>query len=54
MGIAFTAGKYVSWGVISLSVTNLAIILGMVVVFGLALLLPFPTDRGRDEERRDR
>ena len=51
MGIAFAAGKYVSWGVISLSVTNLAIIVLMLVVFVLALLIPFPSDRGR---RRDK
>lgn len=36
------AGDYVHWGVVSVSVTNLLIIVGMVVVFVLALLLPFP------------
>jgi hypothetical protein len=42
MDTVFTAGKYVTWGVVSISVTNLLIIVVMVVVFVLALLLPFP------------
>jgi hypothetical protein len=46
MDIAFTAGKYVSWGVVSISLTNLLVILVMVVIFGLALVVPFPRDRG--------
>jgi hypothetical protein len=36
------AGKYVTFGVVSISVTNLLIIALMIVVFVLALLLPFP------------
>ncbi len=36
------SGNYVSWGVISISVTNLMIILAMILVFILALVLPFP------------
>jgi hypothetical protein len=39
---ALAAGRYVHWGVIQISLTNLLIIVGMVVVFVLALLLPFP------------
>ena len=42
---AFAAGKYVDWGVISISLTNLLIIVGMVVVFVLALVVPFPHAR---------
>jgi hypothetical protein len=42
MGIVLAAGKYLSWGVISISLTNLFIIVLMVVVFVLALVLPFP------------
>jgi len=45
---ALTAGHYIDWGVISISVTNAAIIGLMVVVFVLALVLPFPRPR---EER---
>jgi hypothetical protein len=42
MDTAFSAGKYVTWGVVNISVTNLLIILLMIVVFVLALVLPFP------------
>lgn len=41
-------GVYVHWGVIQISVANLVVIATMIVVFVLALFLPFP---GR---RRDR
>lgn len=45
-------GSYLHWGVISISVTNALIVLGMVVLFVLALVLPFPKpprDAGDDE-----
>jgi hypothetical protein len=42
MDTVFAAGKYITWGVVSISLTNLLIIVLMVVVFVLALLLPFP------------
>jgi hypothetical protein len=35
------AGRYLHWGVISISVTNALIILAMIVVFALALVIPF-------------
>ncbi len=38
-------GHYVTWGVIQISVANLVVIGAMLLVFVLALLLPFP--RGR-------
>ena len=50
-----TAGKYVDWGVVSMSVTNLLIIIAMVVVFVLALVLPFPQPHqpaDRDQQER--
>jgi hypothetical protein len=40
-------GHYLDWGVISISVTNALIIGAMVVVFVLALVVPFP--HGHDE-----
>ena len=40
-------GHYVTWGVIQISVANLVVIAAMVVVFVLALLLPFPKGRRR-------
>ena len=42
------SGHYLDWGVVSISLTNAAIILGMVVVFVLALVLPFPAPRDVD------
>ena len=44
MDSVFTAGKYVSWGAVSISVTNLVVILAMVVIFVLAIVIPFPKD----------
>jgi len=41
-------GHYVHWGVVQISVANLVVIAVMVVVFVLALLLPFP--KGRDKQ----
>lgn len=43
------AGHYVSWGVIQISLTNLLFIVAMIIVFGLALVLPFPS--AHDEEQ---
>ena len=36
-------GKYITWGVIQISVTNLTIICVMILLFILALVVPFPT-----------
>ena len=36
-------GKYIAWGVIQISVTNATIIAVMIVLFILALVVPFPT-----------
>jgi hypothetical protein len=44
------AGSYVSWGPIQISITNLAIVGLMVLVFLAALVVPF----GRDHEGRGR
>ena len=42
------SGHYLHWGFIQLSVANLVVILAMIVVFVLALVLPFHlTRRGR-------
>ena len=38
-------GKYVHWGWFQMSVANLLVIILMVIVFVLAIVLPFP--RGR-------
>jgi Cytochrome b(N-terminal)/b6/petB len=38
-------GTYVHWSVLQISLANLVLIGSMVVIFGAALLLPFPRDR---------
>ena len=40
-------GHYVHWGFIQISVANLVVIFLMVVVFVLAIVLPFPRHRRR-------
>jgi hypothetical protein len=40
-------GHYVHWGVIQISVANLVVIGLMLLLFAVALFLPFPKDRGR-------
>jgi len=54
--VAGGPGNYISWGVIQISVTNLAIIGVMVLVFILALVVPFPThdDESGDQEGKGR
>jgi hypothetical protein len=44
-------GKYVHWGVVQISVTNLVIIAAMVVLFVLALFVPFGSDHGSQADR---
>ncbi len=42
---------YLHWGVIQISLTNFVIIVAMVVIFVLALVVPFPHGRSQDDER---
>jgi hypothetical protein len=42
---ALAAGRYVHWGVIQISLTNLLIIVGMVLLFAAAIVVPFPRPR---------
>lgn len=44
------AGRYLDWGVVHISVTNALIIAAMVVVFALAIVLPFPHGDERPED----
>jgi hypothetical protein len=51
--LASGAGTYLHWGVIQISLANLIIIGLMLVLFVLAILLPFPGNRrGRDSGKR--
>ncbi len=36
------SGRYIHWGFIQMSVANFVVIVLMIVVFVLAILLPFP------------
>ena len=42
-------GRYVHWSIFEVSVSNLVLVLVMVVIFGAALVLPFPRSHGGDE-----
>ncbi|MBO0893184.1 MAG: hypothetical protein J2O39_02310, partial [Acidimicrobiales bacterium] len=42
-------GRYVHWSIFTVSVANLIVIGVMVVIFGLALLVPFPSRREAEE-----
>ena len=42
------SGNYIHWGFIQLSVANFVVIVLMVVVFVLAILLPFPRRKEPD------
>jgi hypothetical protein len=54
--VAEGAGRYVHWGVIQISQTNLIIIGVMALLFILALVVPFPSGHGDhpDEQGRGR
>ena len=54
--VAEGPGRYVHWGVIQISVANLTIIVAMIVLFVLALVVPFPSGHGdeADQERRQK
>jgi hypothetical protein len=42
-------GHYVHWGFIQISVANLVVILLMILVFVVAIVLPFPRRKEGDE-----
>jgi hypothetical protein len=43
------SGRYIHWGFIQMSVANLVVILLMILVFILAIVLPFPRRKERDQ-----
>jgi hypothetical protein len=47
MPMVAAAPHYLEWGVAQISLGNLLVILAMIVVFVLAVLLPFPGRRTR-------
>ena len=51
--VAEGPGNYIHWGVIQISVANLAIIAVMMLLFVLALVVPFPSGHGDQVEQAD-
>jgi len=49
---ASSAGHYVHWGVISVSLTNALIIIAMVVLFVVAILVPLGSDDHKSDPGR--
>ena len=45
-------GTYLHWSIFNVSLANLVLIAVMVVIFGAALLLPFPPGTPRRARRR--
>jgi hypothetical protein len=53
-GLLSRPAYFLHWGVVQISLMNFIIIVLMVVLFVLALVLPFPGAKGvQDEEDRD-
>ncbi len=48
---AISSGSYVPWGWLSISVPNLIVIIVMIVLFVLAITLPFPKERRSPRKR---
>jgi len=44
------AAHYFHWGFIQISAANLVVILLMILVFALAVLVPFPSSKRHDRE----
>jgi hypothetical protein len=55
LGAAFNLNQpahYVHWHFFQMSVANVSVIVAMLIVFALAILLPFPGARRRAADRR--
>ena len=46
-------GRYLHWSIFTVSVANLALIAVMVVIFGVALLIPFPSRHHGEDDASD-
>ncbi len=51
-GLLSKPAYFLHWGVIQISLANFLVIVAMIVVFVLALVLPFPHGRQDVEEQR--
>jgi hypothetical protein len=50
--VAEGPGRYIHWGIVQISVANLAIISSMVLLFVLALVVPFPSGHHESDQER--
>jgi hypothetical protein len=48
-----TPTTYVHWGFILISIPNLLVIAGMIVLFAIALVAPFPHSKGDHDDAHD-
>lgn len=48
-----TRAHYVHWHFFDMSVANISVIVAMLIVFALAILLPFPGSRKRRRSRAE-
>jgi hypothetical protein len=52
-GLLSGPAYFLHWGVVQISLANFLVIIAMIVLFVLALVIPFPHGRRDAEERRD-
>ncbi len=52
-GLLSKPAYFLHWGVVQISLANFLVIVAMIVIFVLALIIPFPHGRRDVEERRD-
>ncbi|HEX4429046.1 MAG TPA: hypothetical protein VHZ96_07255 [Frankiaceae bacterium] len=52
-GLLSRPGHFLHWGVVQISLANLLVIITMIVLFVLALVIPFPHGRRDAEQPRD-
>jgi hypothetical protein len=52
--VADGPGRYIHWGVVQISLSNLIIIGTMVLLFVLALVVPFGSGQGDGNDQRDK
>ena len=52
--VAEAPGRYIQWGVIQISMANFTIICVMIVLFILAVVVPFPSGHDQKDEQEGR
>jgi hypothetical protein len=52
-GLLSRPAYFLHWGVVQISLANFLVIIAMIILFVLALVIPFPHGRRADDERKD-